>query len=179
LSGNETLFSALAVRAQKGEKTAYAELLTGLRSFLANYLRRKIFEPNEIDDITQEILMAVHKSIHTYDCQKSFMSWFVAITEYKVIDYIRSLKRRHGSIDFNTISNFVMSTQLESSDAKIDLEKAISQLNLNERNVLTLLKVDGMSVADVSEKLELTEANVKVIAHRAYIKIKTLLGAQS
>jgi DNA-directed RNA polymerase specialized sigma24 family protein len=63
LSDNETLFKQLVTKAQDGDGASYTELLQGLNSFLKNYLRKRIFDQNEIDEVTQEILVAVHKSV--------------------------------------------------------------------------------------------------------------------
>lgn len=178
LSENETVFKQLVSSAQSGNGLAYTELLQGLNSFLKNYLRRRVFDQNEIDEVIQEILVAVHKSLHTYDTEKPFMGWFLAITEYKVIDYIRSRKKHSGSIDLNSISNpFAVSNS--DLDLKIDIERAINSLSSREKIVLTLIKVDGQSINEVAKQLNLTEANVKVIAHRAYLNIKTYLGIRS
>lgn len=178
LSENETKFKQLINKAQDGDKASYTELLQGLNSFLRSYIRKRIFDQNEIDEVVQEILVAVHKSLHTYDAEKSFMGWFLAIAEYKIVDYIRSLKKRSGSVDLNSISNFLALSNSD-SDLKIDIEKAINSLSSREKNVLTLIKVDGQSINEVAKQLNLTEANVKVIAHRAYLNIKTYLGIRS
>lgn len=178
LSDNETVFKQLIIKAQIGDGVAYTELLQGLGSFLRNYLRKRIFNQNEIDEVLQETLVAVHKSLHTYDAKKTFMGWFLAIVEYKIIDYIRTLKKHSSTVDINSISNF-LSVSNSDSDLKIDIEKAINTLNSREKNVLTLIKVDGQSINEVAKQLNLTEANVKVIAHRAYINLKTYLGIRS
>jgi RNA polymerase sigma-70 factor, ECF subfamily len=178
LSENETVFKQLITKAQIGDRAAYTELLQGLSSFLKNYLRKRIFDQNEIDEVIQETLVAVHKSLHTYDSEKNFMGWFLSIVEYKIIDYIRTLKKHSIAVDINSISNF-LSFSNSDSDLKIDIEKAINSLNSREKNVLTLIKIDGQSISEVAKQLNLTEANVKVIAHRAYFNLKTYLGVRS
>ena len=172
---NETIFKQLMTKSQHGDFGAYSELLQSLHSFLKNYLRNRIFEKNEIDEVVQETLMAIHKSMHTYDTEKSFMSWFLAITEYKIIDYIRGLKKHPTLADLDSVSNFFSQTN-SNVELKIDIEKAINNLSTKEKSVLVLLKIEGQSAKDVARELNLSEANVKVIAHRAYINLKTYLG---
>jgi len=176
LSDNETEFKKLAIMAQSGDKNSYENLLNGISSFLKNYLHHRIFDKNEIDELKQEILIATHRSLHTYNSEKSFMGWFLAITEHKIIDYIRSLKKRENLVDIESIHNILTNTD---SDLKLDIDKAINQLSIKEKKVIMLIKVRGHSLNEVAEQLNLTEANVKVIAHRAYINIKNYLGIQS
>ena len=175
MSNNETIFKPLILAAQQGDAVSYSELLKGISSFLKSYLRKRIFEKNEIDEVIQEILMSVHKSLHTYDYQKSFMSWLLAITEYKIVDHIRSFKKHSGQIELNEISNFL---NISNSDLelKLEIEKAMMSLSDRERNVISRLKIQGESVLEVAQQLKLTEANVKVIAHRAYLNLRTFLG---
>lgn len=96
MSGNETSFRELAIQSQDGGREAYALLLKNLNLFLKNYLRRRLFNQSEIDEVIQETLMAVHRSLHTYDKEKAFMAWLLAITEYKIVDYIRGGKKAVG-----------------------------------------------------------------------------------
>ncbi|MBK9322997.1 MAG: sigma-70 family RNA polymerase sigma factor [Bdellovibrionaceae bacterium] len=174
---NETVFKQHMINAQKGDATAYNELLSNLYLFLNNYLRKRIFEQRNIEDVIQEILVAVHKSLHTYDSEKSFMSWLMAITEYKVIDYIRALRKQTKPSDLNSIPNFFAGMHSD-SDLRIDIDKALNRLNHKEKTILNLLKVDGQSVSEVAKQLHLTEGNVKVIAHRAYTNLKIYLGVR-
>lgn len=177
LLDNETVFKQLMNKAQNGDEASYAELLQGLSSFLKNYLRKRIFVQNEIEEVVQEILMAVHKSLHTYDVEKSFMGWFLAIAEYKIVDYIRSIKKHSKNLDLDAISDFLALTN-SNLDLKIDIEKAMDSLNVKEKNVLVLLKIEGQSINEVAKQMNLSEANVKVIAHRAYLNIKTYFGVR-
>lgn len=176
MSLNETIFKELIIKAQGGDSKTYNEFLTQISSFLKNYLRRRIFAQNEIEEVIQEILLAVHKSLHTFDSKKSFMGWFMSIVEYKVVDYIRVTEKVMLSKNMQDIPN--ISYYLNSdSDLKVDIEKAFSNLNLKEKNVLTLLKIEGQSVHVVAKQLEMTESNVKVTAHRAYINLRKYLGS--
>ena len=119
--------------------------------------------------------MAVHRSLHTYDKEKAFMAWLLAITEYKIVDYIRGAKKRSDFASLESIEHFCSDSSPD-SDLRIDLEKAVDRLSFKEKKVFELLKFQGLSIDDVARQLNLTEANVKVIAHRAYLSIKTYLG---
>lgn len=175
MSENETIFKPLIIKAQQGDSAAYKELLTGVSLFLKNYLRKRIFEKSEIEEVLQEILMAVHKSLHTYDNNKAFMSWLLAITEYKVVDFVREFKKHAVETDLEPLSHFFSGTYAD-SDLRIDIDRAMNKLPEREKKILTLLKIEGQSAQEVAEKLDLTEANVKVIAHRAYQQLRLRLG---
>lgn len=176
MSDNETVFKPLAIAAQAGDTVAYRELLEGASSFLKNYLKRRIFEKNDIEEVIQEILLGVHRSLHTYDAGKPFMGWFMSIVEYKITDYIRSQQKRKSAVSLDVISGAFAAAD---SDLLMDIEKAIDRLSQKEKTVLTELKLKGYSVHEVAKTLKLSEANVKVIAHRAYVNLKQQFGGKS
>lgn len=172
---NETVFKTAMIKSQDGDKSAYHDLLKNLNSFLTNYLKKRIFNSSEIEEVIQEILLAVHKSKHTYDSSKSFMSWFMSIVEYKIIDYIRTIEKNKKTMSIDDL-NLLMNGFNLNSDLKIDIEIALNKLNSKEKAIFNLLKTEGQSVQQVAKEMNLTESNVKIIAHRAYINLKKILG---
>lgn len=174
-SQNETRFSELMTKAQSGDSNAYHLLLSGLGEFLQNYLKRKIFDEKDREDIMQDCLISVHKSRHTYDPQKSFMSWFLAITQYKCIDYYRKKKFTEEEINLNTLET---SFEVQDDSVLEDVQSALDKIDPTQRQVVDLLKFQGLKIKEVSIKTGLSESNVKVIAHRAYKELKKHLQAK-
>ncbi len=173
----DRLRSELMSEAQAGNSESYQTLLSEVCMFLQIYLKKKIFNSSHIDDIIQEILLAIHKSRHTYDPQKSFNSWLLAIAHYKMTDYFRS----HLKIKNNEIDETIADTSKNSLEILIDqeyykqLETELNQLDPRSREVITLLKIKGLKISEVASRLKLSESNVKVIAHRAYEKLANQL----
>lgn len=172
---NETNFKDLMLKTQQGDSVSYRELMLSLSGFLKNYLRRRIFEKNDIEEVIQEILLALHKSKHTYDSEKPFMGWFMSVVEYKITDYIRSKQKQSTQQGLDSIAEFFQAAQID-SDLKLDIETAMQSLSQNEKTVITEMKIKGHSVSEVATALNLSEANVKVIAHRAFNQLKKNLG---
>src|SRR5437016_13583496 len=54
-------------RVQRGDREAYDELLTDMAPPLLRFLRRRIADAHELEDVFQDTLMAVHRARHTYD----------------------------------------------------------------------------------------------------------------
>ncbi len=175
---NETSFKKLMRETQQGDSVSYRELMLSLSGFLKNYLRRRIFEKNDIEEVIQEVLLALHKSKHTYDLEKPFMGWFMSVVEYKITDYIRAKQKQNAHLGLESIAEVFQAAQID-SDLKLDIETALQNLSHKEKAVITELKIKGYSVSEVASSLNLSEANVKVIAHRAYNQLKKQLGELS
>ena len=76
----EARLRELMVAAQGGDSQAYALFLRELAPFLRAYFRRRLQAlPDEVEDLLQETLLAVHNSRHTYDAGQPIGSWTHAI----------------------------------------------------------------------------------------------------
>lgn len=118
------------------------------------------------DDVVQETLISVHRARHTYDPRRPFLPWLVAITQSRVIDALRRARRQSRH---ETVLNVEPASLPEPvARSRHDFEAAMQQLPLVQRRVIRMLKVDGMTTAEVARALGLTVANVKIVAHRGY-----------
>ncbi len=167
----DSTLSHLMARSQQGDKQAYTQLLTSLQSILQEYLYKRIFDPSSVDDVLQNILIAVDKAKATYTPSKPFYPWLYAIAQYKVIDYIRQQERKIAKeTEFEPISETFCApeTNKETEEAFELIHLALEKLPEKKRNIVTLLKIEGYSIEEVAEKTGISIANVKVTAHRAY-----------
>jgi RNA polymerase sigma-70 factor, ECF subfamily len=65
-------WTLLMKRAQDGDREAFAELISEIGPVIAKFLRRRIFDHDELDDVCQETLLAIYESRHTYEPSRPF-----------------------------------------------------------------------------------------------------------
>jgi RNA polymerase sigma-70 factor, ECF subfamily len=178
ISSNEKLFAQLMIEAQKGDSSSYETLLKEVSLFLKRYLRQKISDSEQLEDVVQETLLAVHKSRHTYNSDRSFISWLLAIAHYKVNDLLRiSYKFKPTELDESIVDE--SDSQLDELLKKEKTEqvmKAVESLPAKNQMVLKLLKIEGLKISEVARLCNLSESNVKVISFRAVQDLKASLG---
>jgi RNA polymerase sigma-70 factor, ECF subfamily len=79
-----------------GNETAYRKLLEDLSRILRKLVRRELgglgASGNDVEDVVQDILLAIHLKRHTWDSSMSLTSWVTAVARNKIIDNLR----RHG-----------------------------------------------------------------------------------
>jgi RNA polymerase sigma-70 factor (ECF subfamily) len=171
---------ALMLAAQGGNAAAYRRLLSEMTPVLRRFLKSRLFNPSDIDDLTQEILLAVHAARHTYRPEQPFRNWMYGIAKHKTIDYFRRQTRKSAREDNNetlvTFSKDPANNPEEALSAK-DIEGFLARLPEKQRVVLVMTKIDGHSMAEAAQKLGMTETAAKVTAHRGYRKLKELLVA--
>src|SRR5258708_38813027 len=82
--------------AQSGDARAYECLLNYISPRLRRMIqsRRRFLGPDEIEDILQDVLISMHSVRATYDPQRPFMPWLLAITRNRLADAGRKLARR-------------------------------------------------------------------------------------
>lgn len=168
-------WSGLMAQTQKGDQQAYESLLKEIIPPLRRYLRAKVADPERLEETLQEILLGIHKARNTYRPEQSFLSWMFAIAHYKVVDFYRKKKRE---ADFEVFTE----GDLDQFEATLDwggiemaqeqLQSILDRLSEKQRKIVTMIKLEGFSIKQAAQKMEMSESAVKVAAHRAYQKMK-------
>ncbi len=155
-----------------GDAAAYAQFLQAITPILRRVAARKI-AVSDVEDVVQEILLSVHKARHTYDGQRPIMPWLVAIANFRISDYLRKYyaQMRNQMVDISELEEFLadVTETSEDNESVIELLQDVPQ---KQRDILTMLHVDGYTSKEIGEKLNMNESAVKVAAHRAIKKIR-------
>ena len=167
-------------QSQQGDKQAYKQLLQRMATLIRAYLRRRLTRQEaDVEDLVQEVLLTVHTKRHTYDVSQPITAWMHAIARYKLIDFWRRAGRlsEHGLSDEGATA-LVGESSIEVFEARKDLEQVMSQLSQAQQQVITLVKLQGESVAYAAQHLGMTQSAVKVHTHRGLRKLASLLGVK-
>jgi len=167
-NGAEQELHELFVRGQGGDAAAYHAFLQKLSVHLRAYLARRLFGwPDEVEDLVQECLLAMHNQRHTYQSDQPLTAWVHAIARYKMIDLLRAKSSRealHEPLD-DELAVFAESAS-EASDARRDLAGLLDTLPDRHRLPIVHVKLEGLSVAETAKLTGMSESAVKVGIHR-------------
>lgn len=171
----EAELHGLFVRGQAGDAKAYHAFLRRLGAHLRAYLARRLFGwPDEVEDLVQECLLAMHNQRHTYQPEQPLTAWVHAIARHKMIDLLRAKAGRdalHDPLD-DDLPVFAAS-QEEAGDARRDLAGLLETLPDRHRLPIVHVKLEGRSVAETAKLTGMSESAVKVGIHRG---LKALAG---
>ncbi|EJO76634.1 sigma-70 family RNA polymerase sigma factor [Leptospira interrogans] len=166
--------STLIRKTREGDQISFEKFLRLVTGILRSYLSPRINNEEDREDLIQEILIGLYKAWDSYREDRHPAPWIFAIARYKTIDYL--WKKKSGDRVFATdnLEFFASPEPIEEEPEKAReiLKKWLDVLDERQKQILTHLKLDGMSVREVSEKTGLSESNVKVITHRAVQKIR-------
>jgi RNA polymerase sigma-70 factor (ECF subfamily) len=168
LQGKEAHLRALFLKGTNGDEVAYRRFLSELGAHLRGFLRRRLLsQPGDVEDLVQEVLLAVHNGRQTYRPQEPLTAWVHAIARYKLTDYVRARSRHEALNDpLNDASELLAAPDLEPAQAKRDLGQLLEQLPDRQRLPIVHVKLEGLSVAETARMTGLSESAVKVGVHR-------------
>ncbi|OLS64952.1 sigma-70 family RNA polymerase sigma factor [Pseudomonas putida] len=175
LSEREAQLRTLLLQGMAGDALAYREFLAALAIHLRGFLRRRLGQrPEEVEDLLQEVLLAVHNARHTYQAEQPLTAWVQAIARYKLADHFRGFARRDALHDpLGEEDALFGEGDEEASDARRDLNKLLEQLPERQRLPILHVKVEGLSVEETARLTGLSGSAVKVGIHRG---LKALAG---
>ena len=165
--------------AQAGDEGAYRQALERMARRLRAYYRRRM--PNlldDVEDLVQETLLAVHLQRGTYDPSFSVSAWFTAIARHKLIDLWRRRGRRedlHEAYEDDELEGSPLAAPAEDHHASRDLEQLMKALPELQRQAIALTKLEGLSVTEASQRTGISESAIKVQVHRGLKRLADLV----
>jgi RNA polymerase sigma-70 factor, ECF subfamily len=179
------------VLCQKGDTEAFAVLVERHSKKMLNMAFRMLGDYDEACDITQEAFLAAFRSIGKFKAQAKFSTWLYRI----VVNHTKNrLKQRHGLLRFEGASldeasdgqggcSICLSSSNEGNPAELlerreleeEVQKCISALDFEHREVLVMRDIQGFSYEEIRDVLQIPDGTVKSRLSRARVAIKDCL----
>jgi RNA polymerase sigma-70 factor (ECF subfamily) len=176
----EARLKPLLLAGLAGDSTAYHAFLKDLSALLRGFLRGRLARmPDEVEDLVQETLLAIHNQRHTYDPSQPLTAWVHAIARYKMVDLLRRRAGRealHAPLD-EELEVFA-SSDTDAQDARRDLEKLLAGLPERQRLPIVYVKLQGLSVLEAAQRTGMSESAVKVGIHRGLKALAALIRSR-
>lgn len=162
----EQQLACALTRGLGGDAKAYRAFLEQLDSLLRRFFGKRLHQrPEDLEDLVQEVLLAVHARRHTYSGRVPVTAWIHAIARYKFVDWLRS-KGRAPVAEPLEAHHDVASDPIEAMHATWDLGKLLATLPAKQQLPIIYTKLQGLSVREASGLTGMTEAAIKVAVHR-------------
>ena len=169
-------------RAQAGDAAAYRVLLDDVAGRMRRLVRRRApwLQHSDVEDMVQDILLSLHQARGTWDPERTFLPWIVAIARSRLADGARRYVRR-TAIDVaasdlaETFCDMRTNTNAENVVNLLSVNKAMESLTKTEQQAVELLRLREMTLAEAAAASGSTVAALKVAMHRAKLKMKATL----
>jgi RNA polymerase sigma-70 factor (ECF subfamily) len=157
----------LMLKSLEGDQGAYRSLLAELSARLRVYFARRLGDSSgNVEDLVQEVLIAVHRSRDTYDRSLPFTAWAYALARYKLVDHYRRTGRR-AETGLEAADEALFPDGFEAEEARHDLRKLLEDLPEKQRDLVIQVKIEGLSIAEAAERAGMSVAAAKVSLHRS------------
>jgi RNA polymerase sigma-70 factor (ECF subfamily) len=165
---SERQLRELLVKGLGGDASAYHGFLKTLSAHLRAYFRKRLFQrPDDIEDLVQETLLAVHNQRHTYQADQPLTAWVHAIARYKLVDLLRARESREALTEpLDDELEVFAASDTDAADARRDLDKLLAELPEHHRLPIMHIKLEGLSVAEAAQRTGMSESAIKVGVHR-------------
>ena len=183
----ESTDDALVVATVAGDESAFEQLFERHRRQVARIAGRFFAQREQIEEIIQDTFTKAYFALSTYHGTHaaSFKAWLTQIAVNCCYDHLRRARRRpeqgFGDVEESEAQEFAAQLRSPPMDVETKLvsrdlaTKLLSRLSAEDRLVLTLLDVEGFSVAEIAEVTNWSVSKVKVRAHRARANLRRVL----
>ena len=148
------------------------------RDKVFGFVRSKIYNQTEVEDIVQTVFLKVYSNLDKYDETKASLStWIYIITRNTVYDYLKD-KRDHPVLEL--IENTEESEEktddsLLNQEALEELACALQKLPQNQRDIIILIYYKNLDRRKVAEMFGMTYGQVRYLHDKAMKRLGELL----
>lgn len=162
----------------EGEETAFNDLVNRHKEKVRNLIYLNLGSTSSIDDISQEVFLAVYRKLKQFRFQSQFTTWLYTITINKIRDHIRKQKIMSVFSAFSSddTENVVEPGSFkENFDVNEMVRDAVAKLPRKLKEPLILRDFEGMSYQEISDATGIETGTVKSRIFRARESLKKML----
>jgi len=160
-----------------GDSPSYAALLDALVPMLRSFFGRRLSgAADDVEDLVQETMIAIHTRRASYDRDRMFSAWCYAIARYKLVDHFR---RSRVTVPIGGLEEILEAEAFEApTTARMDVDRLLGELPTKQARIIRETKIEGLTIAEAAERGGISESDVKISVHRGLLALaKKLKGA--
>ncbi len=173
---------------RRHDPSAFEALVRVHQDRVYDFCVRMVTDREEAFDLTQEIFFSIHQNLDKFRADSKLTTWIFRIAKNHCLNRLKYLRRRGRgrseefgeandlsileSVGAGTPADEVLSVQAE----RQAVHRAISQLDEEQRILVVLRDVEGLTYEEIMEITELAEGTVKSRLHRAREKLAGILS---
>ncbi len=168
----------LVQRAVEHDAEAFGKLYDMHVDRIYKHIYYRVGNEADAEDLTQQVFLKAWQAIHRYKKTTSpFIAWLMTISHNQVIDFYRTRKDK-AYIEAEVLADGPASRPEQTTEASFEqqhLRRAILRLGGDEQQVVILRFIEGFEFAEIASVMKKKEGNVRVILHRALVKLRDIL----
>lgn len=157
--------------------TGFARLLEAQLPRLRRYARALTRDPSRADDLIQDTLVRALAKKHLYQDGTNLRAWLFTLMHNQHVNNARRNVREDNSLDMDTVAaHLVAVTDPTASRQLRELDEAIGKLAMEQRQVILLIGLEGMSYEETAAILDVPIGTVRSRLSRGREALRRLMG---
>jgi RNA polymerase sigma-70 factor (ECF subfamily) len=163
----------LVQRAQAGDQQALGDLLRRCYQQIHRWALTLTGDRDDADDVTQDVLIRVHRHLRQYRQRSSFTTWLYRVTRNSAGDFRRRQVRRERTVrrsneaDGDALQGRSQLDELHGTQVADLIRSLFMELPERQREVFDLVDLQDWSPVEVSQALNMKPVTVRAHLHRA------------
>jgi RNA polymerase sigma-70 factor (ECF subfamily) len=167
----DLLVHAIA-RAKEGDTAALHFLYVRFADDVCGYVRSVVRDEHDAEDITQTLFATLPKKIQRYEQREvPFAAWILRVARNAALDHLRARR----AIPVEAVRTSDEGREDEDFDRNQSLRLALDGLPAEQREVLVLRHLAGLTPGEIAERLGKTESSIHGLHHRGRNALQTAL----
>lgn len=165
----------------KGDANAYAFLVEKYKTMVFTLALKMVKIREEAEEISQDTFIKAYKNLSKFKGDSKFSTWLYKIAYRNCLDSLKKNKEKYqtDTIDEITIHK-IKATEgilegIERKERAVVINKCMLQLPEDERSILWMFYFEELSLKEIIDITDLSEANVKVKLHRARKRLLSIV----
>jgi RNA polymerase sigma-70 factor (ECF subfamily) len=121
---------------------------------------------SEAEDVVQEVLLTIHLKRGTWDQSRPIGPWVAAIIRNKLIDVLRRRGRR-VSVPIEEVMDSLQAEDQTPELSAHEIDTLLGHLKVQQREIVKSISLNGNSIRETADRLQMTEGAIRVALHRA------------
>ena len=176
-------------RARAGDPAAFNEVVTAYRRRIFGTVSRLIGRPEDVEDVAQEVFLRLYFSLDQLRSPEVFEPWLYRLTVNAGLDYLRKRRKRKLESRVADLSDQAVMMADASAGTRIQVDEQqkartrelvdslLSEVSEEDRLLLTLKEVEGLSLKDLEKVYHVNENALKVRLFRARQRVLKAFAA--
>lgn len=148
----------------------FTQLWTAAHPTVAGFVRSLVPDRVAVDDIVQEVAVALFAQFSAYDPSRPFVAWALGIAKHKIQDRWRTLARSKTVTQDSAVLEAMAEISAEMDDEfdsrRAALQECLGQVQGRASDLLRLHYHDGLEPRHIAEQLGLQAGHVRVLLNR-------------
>lgn len=164
-----------------GDTNAFAYLVDTYKNMVFSLAFKMLKNREVAEEVSQDTFIKAFKSLDKFKGDSKFSTWLYRIGYHACLDSIKKNKNHNSSFEINEITfNQIKSVEnilegIERKERAVIMNDCLLKLPEDERSIIWMFYYDELSLKEIIEVTQLSEANIKVKLHRARKKLLAIV----